>query len=150
MADTRKLRKLLRKARKARQKLARSSEYTWEQKASFRATVARLKDGQAEVYRAAPTNAEKQMWPLLMERGFRRQFVVCGYIADFANEESKLILELDGSSHNDRRDYDAHRDQVLCHAGWNVLRFPNAVTHSDSGLQETLTLVDAALRSGRR
>lgn len=56
---------------------------------------------------------------------FRRQHPIGPYIADFACIAAKLILELDGNSHDDRQDRDANRDFVLREWGWKTLRFPN-------------------------
>lgn len=53
---------------------------------------------------------------------FRRQYVVLGYIVDFACVSIMLIVESDGSQHRDS-EYDRIRDQRLRDAGWTILRF---------------------------
>jgi very-short-patch-repair endonuclease len=69
------------------------------------------------------SRAESLVWDVV--RGgklgvkFRRQHPVEGYIADFACIEAKLIVEVDGLSHDDdaQRAYDAKRTRVLAEAG---------------------------------
>ena len=50
-----------------------------------------------------------------------------GYILDFACEEVKLVIELDGEQHNEPEALakDARRTELLGKAGWRVLRFWN-------------------------
>lgn len=76
--------------------------------------------------------AESKAWDLL--RGgridghkFRRQHPIDRYIADFACEQLKLIIEIDGGVH-DRDDIilrDHLRQEELEQLGWTVLRFTN-------------------------
>jgi very-short-patch-repair endonuclease len=54
---------------------------------------------------------------------FRRQHPLGRYIADFACLSPKLIVELDGSQHADRAEYDAVRDAFFREHGFAVLRF---------------------------
>jgi very-short-patch-repair endonuclease len=73
--------------------------------------------------RKAMSRAEAAVWKIA--RGsrlgvkFRRQHPVESYIADFACVEAKLIVEVDGLSHDDdaQRAYDAERTRVLADAG---------------------------------
>ncbi len=48
------------------------------------------------------------------------------YFADFLCREAKLIVELDGTSHDNRAEYDAQRDAYCRQRGFTVLRFQNA------------------------
>jgi very-short-patch-repair endonuclease len=82
-----------------------------------------------------PTKGESAMWLILKpftKRKFRlrRQYVLFGFIADFAFLNSKIIVEVDGSSHNGKEDYDKQRDEVFKHNGWRTLRFTNEQTLS--------------------
>ena len=54
------------------------------------------------------------------------------YIADFYICDKRLVVELDGSSHKGREDYDAKRttDIKKLH-GYNVLRFKNKAVFAD-------------------
>ena len=56
---------------------------------------------------------------------FRRQQVVAGFIADFYCHSAALAVELDGSAHNKREDYDEDRDRILGARGVRVIRFHN-------------------------
>jgi very-short-patch-repair endonuclease len=56
---------------------------------------------------------------------FRRQHSVGPFICDFACVEASVIVELDGSQHIERSDYDRRRDDFLRSKGFRVLRFWN-------------------------
>jgi very-short-patch-repair endonuclease len=57
---------------------------------------------------------------------FRRQIAFSAdYIADFVHAKSKLIIELDGSQHSDKRAYDDHRTRFFESQGYRVVRFWN-------------------------
>jgi very-short-patch-repair endonuclease len=56
---------------------------------------------------------------------FRRQHSVGPFICDFACVEASVIVELDGSQHVERSDYDRRRDNFLRSKGFRVLRFWN-------------------------
>ena len=56
---------------------------------------------------------------------FRRQKVVGSYIADFASNDPKLVIEIDGDTHAGRESYDAQRSQYLEEQGYRVIRFAN-------------------------
>jgi len=76
------------------------------------------------------TDAEKKLWRYLLNRQlkdfkFRRQYIIDGYIADFACVEAKLIIELDGGQHLEQKAYDEKRTQSLSQQGFRVLRFWN-------------------------
>ena len=78
------------------------------------------------------TDAELKLWNelrahRLMGIGFRRQFPIAGYIADFACLTHRPIVELDGSQHavNENEAYDAWHTSRLESDGWTVLRFWN-------------------------
>ena len=79
------------------------------------------------------TRAETLLWRYLKAHRldgvqFRRQTPIGPYIADFCCHATKLIVELDGESHDfgDRVDYDAKRDRWFERQGYRVLRFTNA------------------------
>src|SRR3546814_5654573 len=44
------------------------------------------------------------------------------YFCDFLCREAKLIIELDGSTHDDSAEYDARRDACCRELGFTVLR----------------------------
>lgn len=83
----------------------------------------------AKELRKAGMLHEALMWNQL-KRGqingldFDRQKIIGSYIVDFYCAEKALVLELDGSSHDGRHEYDARRDAFLQSLGLTVLRIP--------------------------
>src|ERR1041385_3914708 len=82
--------------------------------------------------RRASTPAETILWSHLRERRlaglkFRRQHPIGGYITDFYCAERSLVVEFDGSVHQDpeQREYDHFRDTQLQEHGLLILRFTN-------------------------
>lgn len=53
---------------------------------------------------------------------FNRQFPIQNYIVDFICRKLKLVIEVDGSSHQDKVEQDELRDQELNYLGYRVLR----------------------------
>ncbi len=98
------------------------------------------------------TLAEKALWKLVRNRrlgGFRflRQVPIDRYFADFVCEAAKVIVELDGASHEGREDHDARRTETLELFGYTVVRFRNERVLADPG--GTADDILAALRSAR-
>jgi very-short-patch-repair endonuclease len=56
---------------------------------------------------------------------FRRQHPIGPYIVDFFCHESKLVIELDGQSHEGKEHYDNRRQQYLESQGYRVFRVLN-------------------------
>lgn len=76
------------------------------------------------------TPAERAIWTLLRNRGFRdlkfrRQEKIGPWIADFCCYELMLVIELDGGVHRLREERDAARDDDLKRRGFAALRFTN-------------------------
>ena len=76
------------------------------------------------------TSAEKLLWSKLCNKQFngykfRKQHPIGRYIADFYCHDLKLIIEIDGDIHNERKEYDENRDVFLKADGYTVLRFSN-------------------------
>lgn len=77
------------------------------------------------------TKAEACLWKYILRAGqlkgfpFRRQRPVLNYIADFLCKELKLIIEVDGITHQweDAIKKDEIRQKALESAGFTVLRF---------------------------
>jgi very-short-patch-repair endonuclease len=98
----------------------------------------------ARKLRRSSTDAETHLWYRLRARRlagykFRRQLPIGRHIADFACEEARLVVELDGSQHSDS-ETDALRTQALEAAGYQVLRFWNndVLQNTDGVLEEIL------------
>lgn len=98
------------------------------------------------------TEVEKLLWQKLRARQmagykFRRQHAIAGYYLDFACEELKLAVELDGGQHNDpaHQARDEARSAALAKSGWHVLRFWNndVASNIDGVLQ---VILDALTR----
>lgn len=75
------------------------------------------------------TKAEQVLWEQLRKKRvgprFHRQKVMFGYIVDFWCPKANLVIEVDGSSHNGRKEYDGFRDSVFESHGATVVRFSN-------------------------
>ncbi|MBL1416277.1 MAG: endonuclease domain-containing protein, partial [Moritella sp.] len=75
--------------------------------------------------------AEKHLWQHIRKKQlgikFRRQYGVGRYIADFYCPEYKLVIELDGDSHDslEAQAYDEERNTFMTAIGLDVLRFKN-------------------------
>ena len=85
----------------------------------------------ARYLRRDKTEAEMISWSHLKDRSFnglkfRRQHVVEGFVVDFLCKEIRLIIELDGSSHDNRKEYDFERDEILKSKGYHVIRMRNS------------------------
>jgi very-short-patch-repair endonuclease len=62
-----------------------------------------------------------RQFPIAYERNGRTHF----FIADFYCAEAKLVVEIDGTVHDNQQEYDALRTEVLNFNGLSVLRFTN-------------------------
>ena len=88
------------------------------------------KKGKARQLRRTQTSCEKYLWDELRRKSifglkFRRQHPIGRYIVDFFCCGKKLIIELDGSVHEDedRKTYDEKRQRELEFMGYRVIRF---------------------------
>ena len=86
----------------------------------------------ARLNRKVQTEAEKILWHCLRNRklqGFKfwRQHPIAHFIADFFCLESNLVIEIDGSYHDEReqQEYDEGRTFELEEINVKVLRFTN-------------------------
>jgi len=84
----------------------------------------------ARRFRRSMTEAEEKFWKGVRGRKiggmkFRRQQVIAGFVVDFFCARSGLVVEIDGSVHDDRLEYDLDREAVLKGMGLKVLRFSN-------------------------
>ena len=95
----------------------------------------RILKQRARQMRNAPTDAERILWYGLRKRRldgypFLRQRVIDGMIVDFVCRKTKLVIEVDGGQHDERKQADAARTQRLNRAGYRVLRFWNKRSHT--------------------
>ena len=85
--------------------------------------------GRARELRNTATPAERRLWTYLGRSGlgvkFSRQMPVGPWFADFLCRELKLVIELDGFSHDSDPDRYVRRDADLRGRGYRVLHFTN-------------------------
>jgi very-short-patch-repair endonuclease len=94
------------------------------------------------------TVTERRLWSQLRGRQldgwkFRRQAPIGSYFVDFVCLAAKLVVELDGSTHNELKDdYDVRRQRWLESQGYKVLRFSADYDDMDylEGVVETIYL----------
>ena len=72
------------------------------------------------------TDAERVLWFRLRDRRlaglkFKRQVPIDRYVVDFVCADAKLIIEIDGGQHDQNRQGDAGRTEVLEAMGYLVL-----------------------------
>ena len=84
----------------------------------------------ARQLRKDSTKEEEIVWNLLRNRKFmnlkfRRQHVINGFVLDFYCAELKLAIEIDGPIHDDRREYDKARQQLIEQRGLTFTRISN-------------------------
>ncbi|HEY9750965.1 MAG TPA: endonuclease domain-containing protein [Allocoleopsis sp.] len=96
------------------------------------------------------TPAEQILWQALKRKQlhglkFRCQHPVGPFIADFLCAKHKLIIELDGTVHNQQTDYDNSRTEQLKAYGYQVVRFRNqeVFANLDAVLERILEAVSA-------
>lgn len=79
--------------------------------------------------RQPQTEAEEKLWQEIrnsqLGSKFRRQHAIGVYIADFVCLEKSLIIEIDGEIHDETKDYDAQRTDILNQIGFEVIHFSN-------------------------
>ena len=103
----------------------------------------------AQRMRADPTEAEKRLWARLkagqLGSGFRRQFPIAGYVADFACRSAKLVVEVDGGQHAESA-ADAARTRMIEAHGYRVIRFWNndVLANTDGVVQVIIAELEIA------
>jgi len=98
--------------------------------------VTREKRELARQLRKTMTTQEEILWRALRNKGlgnvrFRRQQVIAGFVVDFYCPSARLAIEVDGTSHTARKQYDADRDRVLSELGIRTLRIGNESVERD-------------------
>jgi very-short-patch-repair endonuclease len=97
----------------------------------------------ARALRNNQTPAEEMLWRTLskVRPRFTRQLRLGPFVADFACRRARLIVEVDGSQHADRKT-DEPRSAALEADGWRVIRFWNSdVTGNLDGVVESIVAV---------
>lgn len=104
----------------------------------------------AKQMRREMTEPETKLWLSLRAKRFegvkfRRQKVIGRYIADFASNIPKLVIEVDGDTHADREELDAIRTRYLEDKGYRVVRFLNSDVISN--LEGVLTQIGVEIQT---
>lgn len=122
----------------------------------------RVPGSKRELYEAAwhlrtkdrATEPELLLWDELRNRRFgglkfRRQQVLGPFVVDFFCAEARLIVELDGSVHDDPKEaeQDTARSSILQEHGFAILRLRNEELSTD--LLGAIRRIEAACRSRR-
>jgi RecG-like helicase/very-short-patch-repair endonuclease len=101
------------------------------------------------------TEVEEILWEVLRNRKFewlkfRRQHPFWRYIADFYCDEIKLVIELDWKIHDDQKEYDEIRDEVIRTYWVNILRIKNEDVLNDltSIYKKVIPYTPSPLRRG--
>ena len=101
-------------------------------------TVVESRKERARRLRRNPTPAEYLLWQFLRQPPFkpwhfRRQSPMGRFFADFVCKRARLIIEIDGWTHDASRD--AKRDAWFSEKGYRTLRFSNhQVQHELEGV----------------
>jgi very-short-patch-repair endonuclease len=120
------------------------------------AEVSNRQRSRAKQLRRTMTRAETLLWRYLKADridglGFRRQVPIRNYIADFVCMSAKLVIELDGESHDfeERQRADESRDAFFMAEGFHVLRFTNEQVMSNlEGVVEAIRQAASSRASG--
>ncbi len=110
----------------------------------------------ARELRSAATPAERRLWRFLsggqLGAKFSRQMPVGPWFADFLCRELRLVIELDGFSHDARPEHDAARDRWMAANGYRLLRFVNGEEMEDvEGVVTAIrVVVEASLADDRK
>ncbi len=105
----------------------------------------RTQRDRARQLRNNQTPAERALWYLLRKDSidglrFRRQHPIGEYIADFACIDAKLVVEIDGASHDNEGTDDANRTAYIETRGFTVIRFDNrTVLANTEGVYEMIS-----------
>lgn len=99
--------------------------------------------------RRRQTASERLLWHLLRDRRlagfrFRRQHPIGDFVVDFVSLPLRLVIEVDGWTHQGRERQDAARDRVLGELGFRVLRVPGfqVTTNPDAVVRIILDALD--------
>jgi very-short-patch-repair endonuclease len=97
----------------------------------------------ARLLRNQCTPAEALLWTRIRRKSlgyeFHRQVPIDEYIVDFYCHELRLAIEVDGSSHDNKQDYDQRRQRRLESLGVRFIRFENSDVNK--GLSEVIRVL---------
>ena len=86
--------------------------------------------------RSNMTDAEAMLWSSIRRKQvggfrFRRQYSIGHFVVDFYCPEIRLVIEVDGPTHDgrDAKEYDADREEQIRSLGITVIRFKNEMVY---------------------
>src|SRR5688572_16931768 len=90
----------------------------------------------ARILRKNMTQAESMLWKSLRSRKlaelkFRRQSPIEWFVVDFLCMKHNLVVEVDGGIHEQQKEYDREREDILHSKGFRILRFSNERVMTD-------------------
>ena len=88
----------------------------------------KLKEFARELRSTSVSKAEKRIWKSILSREqlnerFLRQRPIHKFIVDFFCPRLGLVIEIDGSSHFNKGEYDFYREEKLKSLGYTIIRF---------------------------
>ena len=88
------------------------------------------KESKRSVWQPSPTMAERKLWKYIRRKQvlgvkFRRQMAIDRFIVDLCSPSIRLVIEIDGPTHDDTVEADAQRQARLEALGFEVIRFTN-------------------------
>ena len=98
-----------------------------------------LKEFARELRTETVSKAEKLLWKAILSRKqtgerFLRQRPIDNFIVDFFAPALGLIIEIDGSSHINKGEYDFYRQQKLESLGYEMIRFSEGEVLQNTGV----------------
>ena len=76
-----------------------------------------------------------------LELDFHRQRIIGNYIVDFFCKKLNLIIEIDGSTHNDKIEYDKKREDYLMSLGLTLIHILDIdIKHNLEGVLKFLEI----------
>ena len=99
----------------------------------------------AKALRKAGNLSEVLLWQQLRKRKFRnldfdRQKIIGNYIVDFYCVSCQAVIEVDGSSHDEKHEYDQERDAFLEGLGLSVIHI--SAVDVLNRLEEVMLMLD--------
>jgi very-short-patch-repair endonuclease len=106
----------------------------------------------ARMMRNNSTKGEIKFWCELLRNKksgyqFYRQKTILNYIVDFYCARLKLVIEIDGTSHLDKREYDKMRDNDLKTLGLKILRYDDLQVINNFEMIEKQFYIDINTRA---
>ena len=105
----------------------------------------------ARALRKAGNLSEVLFWNQVKNKQFKgldfdRQKIIGNYIVDFYCANCHVVVEIDGSSHDDKQEYDAERDAFLESLGLRIIHIPVADVMNNMGAVIEMLLDHPALK----